>query len=107
MPTSPSLEYFAGAMGSTFTLELQARPAAQVELKCVDQRVAMSEAHECFSLLFVLPAGVELPQALYTLRPDDGADAWELLMTPVRPEADGRRCLEAVFHRHKQAPDQQ
>ena len=107
MPTSPSLEYFARATGSTFTLELKARPAGQAELKSVDQRVPMSEAHECFSLLFVLPSGVELPQALYTLRPADSADAWDLLMTPVRPEADGRRCLEAVFHRHKQAPDKQ
>ena len=107
MSTLPSLEYFAAATGSTFTLDLQAQPAAHAELKSVDMRMAMNGAHECFSLLFVLPSGVELPQALYTVRPPGSADAWQLLMTPVRPEADGRRCLEAVFHRRKEAPDAQ
>lgn len=107
MPTLPSLDYFTGAAGRTFTLHLQPHPPVQAELKSVDRQIAMSNAHECFSLLFVLPSGIELPQALYTLRAAGNEDAWELLMTPVRLEADGRRCLEAVFHRRKDAQNEQ
>jgi ribosomal protein S18 acetylase RimI-like enzyme len=55
---------------------------------------------ECFSLLFLVPAGISLPQAVYRLTSPEN-EAFDLLLAPVRPDAGGRPCMEAVIHREK------
>lgn len=100
MEPSPSHDYFARVQGRAFALQLDAERTLAIELQQVERRVPMNARYECFSLLFLLPAGNALPQALYRLSGPEGA-TWELLLTPVRPNADGRPCLEAVFHREK------
>ncbi|MES2821619.1 MAG: hypothetical protein V4812_21810 [Pseudomonadota bacterium] len=100
MPSMPSYDYFARATGRPFRLLLDAEQTLEIELRQVEPRVPMNARYECFSLLFRLPQGLVLPQALYSLSGPDG-DAWDLLLTPVAPDADGRACLEAVFHREK------
>ena len=100
MQPMPSYEYFAQATGRPFRLQVELEQIVDIELQQVDRRVPMNARYECFSLQFLLPQGLALPQALYRLSGPDGA-TWELLLTPVRPDADGRSCLEAVFHREK------
>ncbi|MCD1638526.1 hypothetical protein K7H92_07380 [Pseudomonas stutzeri] len=99
MQALPSYDYFTRAAGSLFRLQLNPEHGVDIELQQVEQRVPMNARYECFSLLFRLPEGLDLPQALYRLHGPDGSN-WELLLTPVRPDAGGR-CLEAVFHREK------
>lgn len=100
MQSMPSHEHFARTTGQTFGLRLGPEQCVAIELQQVEQRVPMNIRYECFSLLFLLPAGLALPQALYHLSGPEG-ETWELLLTPVRPDASGRPCLEAVFHREK------
>lgn len=100
MPLLPSYQYFAQATGRAFLLQTEPGQALEIELQHVESRVPMSARYECFALLFLLPAGHALPQALYRLSGPEG-DAWELLLTPVRADGEGRACLEAVFHREK------
>lgn len=96
----PTYAFFVQASGRPFRLHLGAEQAVEIDLQQVERRVPMNARYECFSLLFRLPDGLALPQALYSLSVPDG-DAWDLLLTPVAPDADGRTCLEAVFHREK------
>lgn len=100
MPLMPSYQYFAQATGCSFFLQMGPDQALEIELQQAESRVPMSARYECFSLLFLLPAGHALPQALYRLSGPEG-EAWELLLTPVRADGEGRACLEAVFHREK------
>lgn len=100
MPLMPSYQYFAQATGQHFVLQLGAEQALEIELQQVESRVPMNARYECFSLLFLLPAGYALPQALYRLSGPEG-ESWELLLTPVRADGEGRAYLEAVFHREK------
>lgn len=101
MQPLPDYRYFAGARGNHFSLSIEPGvPGTEVELQEVEAGIPLSDHHECFTLLFLLPAGGIPPQALYQLTGPDG-QAWQLLMTPVRPDASGRPCLEAVIHRDK------
>lgn len=100
MQATPTYDYFTQATGSPFRLQLDPEHSVDIELQLVEQRVPMNVRYECFSLLFRMPEGLALPQALYRLHGPDGGN-WDLLLTPVRPDADGRPCLEAVFHREK------
>jgi hypothetical protein len=100
MQALPSHDRFARAAGQTFRIRWGTDGAIEAELRRVDARVPMNERHECFSLLFALPPGVALPQALYHVGGPEGIEC-ALMLTPVRPEPDGRTCLEAVFHRLK------
>ena len=100
MQPMPTYDYFLQASGCSFRLYLAPEHSLDVELQHVEQRVPMNTRYECFSLLFRMPEGLALPQALYQLHGPDGGN-WELLLTPVRPDAEGRPCLEAVFHREK------
>ncbi|HLD68801.1 MAG TPA: hypothetical protein VJA19_22515 [Pseudomonas sp.] len=100
MPLMPSYQYFTQTLGRSFLLQVEPGQALEIELQQVESRVPMSARFECFALLFLLPAGQALPQALYPLSGPEG-DTWELLLTPVRADGEGRACLEAVFHREK------
>ncbi len=100
MPLMPSYHYFSQATGRPFLLQLGPEQALEIELQQVDMRVPMNARYECFALLFLLPAGHALPQMLYRLSGPEG-DAWDLLLTPVRVDGEGRAYLEAVFHREK------
>ncbi|NQD96316.1 hypothetical protein HP532_27020, partial [Pseudomonas sp. CrR25] len=96
MQTIPSFEYFAHSMGRSFDLQTGPGQSVPLELQQVEQRVPMNARYECFSLLFLLPPGLDLPQALYCLAGPQG-ERWEVLLTPVRPDSSGRSCLEAVY----------
>jgi hypothetical protein len=96
----PEREYFANAAGVTFMLQRGSDQAVEIELQQVDQRVPMNARFECFSLLFLVPAGISLPQAVYRLTSPEN-EAFDLLLAPVRPDVDGRPCMEAVIHREK------
>ena len=100
MQLRPDYQYFAQASARPFRLRLGLGQAVDIDLQQVERRVPMNARYECFSLLFLLPVGLVLPQALYRVSGPDG-DAWDLLLTPVTPDADGRACLEAVFHREQ------
>lgn len=102
MITMPSQEQLVQAQGSHFTLWIDAGQALDVELLGVLPGVPMSSRHECFSAHFGLPLGIALPQGSYRLASSD-EEGWLLLMTPCRPEADGRHVLQAVFHMEKPA----
>lgn len=99
MPTQDQLNQ---AKGSCFTLSVGTEQALDVELLEVAPGVPMSSRHECFSVCFGLPQGVALPQGTYRVAPPD-EEGWLLLMTPCRPEGDGRHVLQAVFHMEKPA----
>ena len=96
----PSFDYFVAHQGSPFCLSLVGGQSVTLELREVSQRIAMSERYECFSLDFRLPPGLALGQGLYRVGGPCG-NAWELLLTPLLPDRQGRHCLEAVFHREK------
>lgn len=102
MIAMPSQDQLTQAQGSHFTLWIDAEQTLDVELLEVLPGVPMSARHECFSAFFGLPLGSALPQGSYRLAPFD-EEGWLLLMTPGRPEADGRPVLQAVFHMEKPA----
>lgn len=94
-------ERFVRAEGESFQLLLAPGQTLDVTLQTVEERKAMNVRYECFSLLFLLPAEVQLPQAVYRLGHE--GDCWDLLMTPTRPDETGRQGLEAIFHREKES----
>lgn len=98
----PTQDQLTRAQGSHFTLWVGDGQALNVELLEVVPGVAMSSRHECFSVCFGLPLGIALPQDSYRVGPPD-EEGWLLLMTPCRPESDGRHLLQAVFHMEKPA----
>lgn len=100
MQALPSHDRFARATGQVFRLQLPPDHGFDAELQRVDARVPMNDRYECFALLFALPPGIALPQALYRVAGPEGIDC-ELMLTPAGPGADGRPCLQAVFHRAK------
>ncbi|PWB30532.1 hypothetical protein DCO48_20010 [Pseudomonas sp. SDI] len=74
-------------------------PVERVQL---DRGVALSARFECFLAFFAVPAGVTPQQGVYRLLGPDQKH-WDLLMTPVQPEPDGRHVLQVVIHREQPA----
>ncbi|MDD1012707.1 DUF6916 family protein [Pseudomonas rubra] len=86
-----------------FALQVTADTALPVTLLEVCQGVAMNVRYECYSLMFGLPTGTTLPQAVYRLL-GPGGKQWTLLMTPILSGPGSLFTLEAVIHRELQAP---
>jgi hypothetical protein len=94
----PSFERLRSDVGSTYLLGagLWDTPVP-AELKSVKQGVPMDERHCCYSALLALPAGVDLPQVSCPV--SAGGTSWPLLLlTPMRPDEDGRHLMQMVFH---------
>lgn len=95
MPTFAELQ---DADAGAFALSLDPQTRVPIERVRLDQGVAMSARHECFSVCFALPAGLSLDQAVYRVF-GPAQQEWVMMMTPVMPEPDGRYVLQAVVHR--------
>ncbi|MFJ3073668.1 MULTISPECIES: DUF6916 family protein [Pseudomonas] len=99
MPTFALLEQ---APADAFTLQVSPQQQVQVTRTAIRTSAAMSDEYECYAVIFALPEGLHLPQAVFRLG-GPGGQHWLLLMTPVMPEEDGRPALEAVIHRKREA----
>lgn len=93
MPTLLRLQ--AGA-ASPFWLTAPGGERWAARLHAAMPGIPMNAHHCCYLAQFALPLGVHAPQALYRVQSED--DAWDLLLTPLRPLDDGTALLEAVFH---------
>lgn len=102
MYVMPTLQALQDATGRSFQLWIGADQAIEAQLLAVTQSPASSPRHECFSADFALPPGVELPQAVFRVSLP-GEEGWLLMLTPILPDVDGRRVLEAVFHLERPA----
>lgn len=94
----PSLAELKAAGTQGFVLQVSPDQGLTVDVLGLSERVAMSRDYECYSLLLVLPLGVSLPQAVFNLFGPGRDQPWQLMMTPLLPEPDGRHVLEAVVH---------
>ncbi|AXO89856.1 hypothetical protein ACE1YR_05430 [Pseudomonas sp. K1(2024)] len=99
----PSRQELLDADPEGFVLQIAHDHGLRVSLLEVREGIAMNEHYECYSLVLALPHGVVLPQAVFNLYGPGRAQPWALLMSPMRPEADGRHVLEAVIHRDRVA----
>ncbi|MEB6587972.1 MULTISPECIES: DUF6916 family protein [Pseudomonas] len=100
--TVPTYAELESAPADGFTLQVGPEQHIPVTRTVLRSGVAMSPEYECYAVIFALPEGIELPQAVFRVGGPEGK-FWLLLMTPVMPEADGRRTLEAVIHRKRDA----
>lgn len=94
----PSLKEIQEAGTQGFVLQVGPDQGLKVDVLAVIESVAMSRDYECYRLRLVLPQGVALPQAVFNLFGPGRDQPWQLLMTPLLPEPDGRHVLEAVVH---------
>ncbi|WP_336331678.1 DUF6916 family protein [Pseudomonas putida] len=94
----PSRADLADADPAGFVLQVAPEQGIRVTLVDVREGVAMNDRFECYSLMIALPRGVAMVQEVYRLFGPDGRH-WDLLMTPLLPDPDGRHILEAVVHR--------
>ncbi|WP_085317908.1 DUF6916 family protein [Derxia lacustris] len=92
----PSPATLRSLIGQPFHISAPAVGSFGARLASVVDGVPMDADHVCYCAGFALD-GAPVPQASYTVIAPDGA-VWQLLLTPVRPGADGRPVLEAVFH---------
>lgn len=96
----PSYAELENAPADGFTLQVGPEEHMQVERTVLRIGTAMSAEYECYAIVFALPQGVSLPQAVFRVRgPNPQEQEWLLLMTPIKPEPDGRNAMEAVIHR--------
>ncbi|MCO7553840.1 DUF6916 family protein [Metapseudomonas otitidis] len=73
--------------------------AVTVTLVEVNTGVPMNARYTCFDLVFVQPAGYQLPQHTYSLQSPSGEQLTDVLLSPIGPEEDGdRHLLQAIFH---------
>ncbi|WP_205300221.1 hypothetical protein [Pantoea sp. Tr-811] len=99
MPTYTELERVPA---DAFSLQVGPQQHIQVTRVALRTEVAMSADYECYAIVFALPEGVQLPQAMFRVSAPEGQQ-WTLMMTPVKPEEDGCHALEAVIHRKRMA----
>lgn len=92
----PERRVWEGVVGSEFLLEVDGGGLLPLTLQSVEARPALGR-HEQFSLLFLGPAAIVLPQRIYGLR-HAGLGRCELFLVPIRRDADGT-CYEAAFSR--------
>jgi hypothetical protein len=97
MPAIPTQAELRAALGLDFVLSAPGCPSVSARLSTVEDGIAMDDGYLCYSAVFDLPPGAYLPQDLYHVAAPSGA-AWELLVTPTRPKADGAATMCAVFH---------
>jgi len=101
--TIPSLQELRDADPEGFVLQIAADQGLKVSVLDVREGVAMNRNYECYSLALALPLGVQLPQAVFNLYGPGREQPWVLMMSPVKPEPDGRHVLEAIIHRDRPA----
>lgn len=94
----PTREELQGADPEGFVLQITPEQGLKVSLLQVREGLPMTPDYDCYSLLIALPQGVRLPQATFNLFGPGREQPWMLLMSPVKPEPDGRHVLEAVIH---------
>jgi hypothetical protein len=98
--TIPSQAELTAAVGRTFTLASAQAPVVEARLAAVWDETPMDDGFLCYSAHLELPAGVWLPQDTYRVSAPDGA-AWDLLVTPTRPAANGATTMCFVIHSAK------
>lgn len=94
----PTREDLQDADPEGFVLQVTPEQGLKVSLLQIREGLPMTPDYDCYSLLFALPVGVHLPQAVFNLFGPGRTQPWMLLMSPVKPEPDGRHVLEAVIH---------
>lgn len=94
IPTQAELN---ASLGGLFTFSGQGDWTVSAKLIDVRSGVPMDRNYACYSALFEMPAGADLPQNVYRIASPAG-DAWELLVTPYRPTPEGMPVMGAVFH---------
>lgn len=99
----PSQADLQQALGQTWRLSWEGHPGVDVQLVEVSQGKAMNPRHQCYDAIFRQPAGVDLPQFSYTLH-SPGEASWWVMLTPIGPDDDGARLLQAVLHTRTSAP---
>lgn len=100
----PSYAELESAPADGFTIQVAPEEHISVERTALRVGTAMSAEYECYAMILALPHGVTLPQAVFRVRgPNPQEQEWLLLMTPIKPEPDGRNALEAVIHRQRSA----
>ena len=95
----PSQTVLQEAVNQFFQLQDDHGVVADVQLLCVDQSAYVAPGCTCYSAVFALPPGAAASQGTY--RVSRAGAAWSLFMAPIRPDASGRACLEAVFHHYR------
>lgn len=103
MSAIPSHEELAQALGQIWHISWEGHPGIDVTLTEVNQGRAMNPRFHCYDAVFRQPAGVDLPQHTYTLH-SPNATSWWVMLTPIGPDDDGLRLLQAVFHVRTPAP---
>ncbi|WP_156684165.1 hypothetical protein [Pseudomonas sp. Leaf127] len=93
----------AGTQG--FVLQVAPGQGVRVGVLELREGVPMSRDYECYSLLLVLPLGVIPVQGVFNLFGPGRDQPWQLMMTPLMPEPDGRQVLEAVVQYKRQVAD--
>lgn len=97
MSDIPSQEALRQALGQIWRLSWEGHPGIDVTLVDVNPGKPMNARYQCYDAIFRQPAGVDLPQHSYTLHSPAGS-AWWVMLTPIGPDDDGARLLQAVFH---------
>ncbi|WP_206956662.1 DUF6916 family protein [Trinickia acidisoli] len=95
--TIPTRTQLTASLGHTFMFSGAGDWAVAAKLTDVRDGIPMDENYVCYSAIFEMPADVNLPQNVYRIASSTG-DAWELLVTPYRPTAEGKPVMGAVFH---------
>jgi hypothetical protein len=98
LPELPKLETFSPCVGQVFRLVSETDPPVEFELVEAKPLKAHPGAprQDPFSLLFRGPAGVDVPQSMYTLRHERIGEV-AVFLVPV-DRRDDRLMLEAIFN---------
>lgn len=96
MPDLSSKSALARLVGTPFAMQ-GVSPEVTLVLEGVEDLPHATERDDCFTLTFLGPGHVQIPQGVWRLRDEAGEDA-ELFLVPIALDADGLR-LESVFNR--------
>lgn len=97
MTEIPTRAELAASLDGAFTFSGEGDWAVAAKLVEVLDGVPMDANYDCYSAVFELSPGVSLPQNVYRVTSPAGS-AWDILVTPYRPTADGKSVMGAVFH---------
>ena len=97
MSAIPSQEELQQGLGHLWRLSWEGHSGVEVELIEVSSGKAMNPRYQCYDAIFRQPPGIDLPQYSYTLQ-SPTQSSWWVMLTPIGPDDDGTRLLQAVFH---------
>ncbi|MBH3339815.1 hypothetical protein I5L51_11925 [Pseudomonas mendocina] len=97
MSDIPSQEDLQKGLGHSWRVSWEGHTGVDVELVEVSPGKAMNPCYQCYDAIFRQPPGIDLPQYSYTLH-SPTASSWWVMLTPIGPDDDGMRLLQAVFH---------